>query len=141
LQDRLNVTIADALHNAGASLGDVLHAFTGALGQVLAGSGQVIPVVLRSRTSSAPAQGLAITSVVQQRFLDAANLHRAGIRRGDPTAALTLTFHTVIAAAAHRAIATPQWPDGLPWQQWADEIADMTTAYLQTQEHGSPARG
>lgn len=140
LQDRLNAAITAALDNPGTSLGDVLRAFTGALGEVLAGSGRVIPVLLGGHASSAPAQGLAITSAAQQRFFDVAHRHRTGMRRTDPTAALTVVFHTVIAAATHRAIATPQCPDGLTWQRWADEIADMTTAYLQTPEHASPAR-
>lgn len=139
LQDRLNAAITAALDNPGTSLGDVLRAFTGALGEVLAGSGRVIPVLLGGHTSSAPAQGIAITSAAQQRFFDVAH-RRTDIRRSDPAAALTVVFHTVIAAATHRAIATPQCPDGLSWQRWANEIADMTTAYLQTPDNKSPAR-
>jgi AcrR family transcriptional regulator len=134
LQDRLNFTTADALQEAGTSLGGVLHTFTAALSEVLAESGQVIPVLLESRTSGAPSQGLLITTALQQRFLDEAIRYRADILRANPTGALAFVFQTVVASAMHRAIATPQCPDGLNWEQWADEIAQMTTAYLQTHE-------
>jgi AcrR family transcriptional regulator len=134
LQDRLNFTTADALQEAGTSLGDVLHTFTAALSEVLAESGQVIPVLLESRTSGAPSQGLLVTTALQQRFLDAASRYRADIRHVNPTAALGVVFQTVVASAMHRAIATPPCPDGLNWEQWAGEIAQMTMAYLQTQE-------
>jgi AcrR family transcriptional regulator len=140
LQDRLNAAISGALNDSGTSLGEVLRGFTGALSEVLAGSGRVIPVLRGGRTSGAADQGLAITSVVQQRFLDVANRHRTGMRRGNPTAALKVVFHTVISAATYRATTTPQCLDGLTWQRWADEIADMMTAYLQTPEHSPPAR-
>jgi AcrR family transcriptional regulator len=141
LQDRINVAVAGALENPGTSLADVLHAFTAALGEVLADSGQVIPALLGSRTSGAPIQGLPITNALRQQFLAAATEHRADIRRSNPTAALHLALQTVIAAAAYRAIATLHWPDGLSWQQWATEIADMTTTYLQTHGHSSQSRG
>jgi hypothetical protein len=36
----------------------------------------------------------------------------------------------VLAAGTHRVLASPLWPDGLTWRQWAREIADMTLAYL-----------
>jgi hypothetical protein len=72
-------------------------------------------------------------TVLQQRFLDAAAPYRDDIRRDNPSTALTLAFRSVIAAAAHRAAATPWWPDGLTWPQCAHDTADMATAFLTTE--------
>ncbi|OBK33737.1 hypothetical protein A5658_12870 [Mycobacterium sp. 1245111.1] len=134
LQERLRVTISSALEKPSASLGEVLHAFTDALGQVLDESGPVISALLDSRTCSPPTQPLATTNSLAQQFLAAADSHRLDVGRADPTAALTFTFHTIVAAATYRAAATPPWPDNLSWQQWADEIGTMTSAYLHTRE-------
>ena len=141
LQNRIDAAIAGALQNPGTSLGDVLHAFTTALGEVLADSGQVIPALLGSRTGGTPIHGLPITNTLRQQFLNATIEHRADIRRRNPIAALNLALQTMIAAAAYRAIATLQSPDGLNWQQWATEIADMATTYLQTDKRSSQSRG
>lgn len=130
LQNRLNAAAADALRARGTSLDKVLKAFTGALAEVLAESGQIIPVLLGNGAHGAGHYALANTNVLERQFLDATAEYRADIRRPNPTRALKLSFHTVIAAATHRVITTPDRPDGLTWQKWSDEIAAMTTSYL-----------
>lgn len=135
LQDRLNTKIAEALKVRDTSLGEMLHAFTAALAEVLAESGDVIPALLGSRANGAPHYALATTNALEELFLNAGVEHRADIRRANPIVALKISIHTVIAAAIHRAITTPNCPDGLTWQQWSDEVADMTAGYLTCSHH------
>jgi AcrR family transcriptional regulator len=133
LAERLEEAVAQALDTAEPSLGGVIEAFTAALSGTLNESGRVIPAVLAGgRSVDAPEQGLRIITALQQRFLDAATLHGEQIRHPDAATALNIAFRSVIAAGTHRAAASPWWPDGLTWPQWAREIADMTLAYLTT---------
>lgn len=128
---RLENAVAEALDTAQPSLAGVVDAFTTALSQTLAQSGRIIPAILAGgRNADAPEQGLRIATGLQQRFFDAAAPYREQIRHEKPATALTVAFRSVIAAGTHRAAITPWWPDGLTWQQWARELADMTTAYL-----------
>jgi AcrR family transcriptional regulator len=128
---RLDAAITEALAAESSSLAGVLDSFTAALGAILAESGQVIPAILAGgRTADVPEHGLRTLITLQQRFVEAAAPHRGEIRRSHPDAALNIVFRTVIAASAHRAAIAPWWPDGLTWQQWARELADMNTAYL-----------
>jgi AcrR family transcriptional regulator len=130
---RLESSVAEALCIAQPSLAGVLGAFSTALSQILAESGRVIPAILAGRrTADSTEQGLHTLNALQRRFLDAAAPHRAQIRHRDPLIALDIAFRSVIAASAHRAALDPLWPDNLTWSEWADEIADMTTAYLTT---------
>ena len=131
LLTRLESAVTNALDSAQPSLAGIVDAFTGALSQTLAESGRIIPAILADgRSADAPEQGLRIATGLQQRFFDAAAPYREQIRHEKPATALTVAFRSVIAAGVHRAAITPWWPDGLTWQQWACEIADMTTAYL-----------
>jgi AcrR family transcriptional regulator len=131
LLSRLENAVTEALDTAQPSLAGVIDAFTAALSQTLAESGRIIPAILAGgRRTDAPEQGLRIAAGLQQRFFDAAAPYREQIRHEKPATALTVAFRSVIAAGAHRAALTPWWPDGLTWQQWARELADMTTAYL-----------
>ncbi|MBS4729444.1 TetR/AcrR family transcriptional regulator [Mycobacterium sp. SM1] len=136
---RLENAVAKALRTAQPSLAGVIHAFTAALSQTFAESGRVIPVILAGgRAADPPEQGLRIATGLQQRFFDAAAPYREQIRHERPASALTVVFRSVIAAGAHRAALAPWWPDGLTWQQWAHEIADMTTAYLTAEHKNTP---
>ena len=128
---RLENAVTEALEITRPSLAAVVEALTTALGQTFAESGRVIPAVLGGgRGADAPEQGLRAAAVLQQRFFDAAAPHLEQIRHKKPATALTVAFRSVIAAGVHRAAFAPRWPDGLTWQQWACEIADLTTAYL-----------
>ncbi len=128
---RLEDAVTGALETTGASLEEVVDAFTAALGRILAESGRIIPAVLGgARSADSPEQGLHTATVLQQRFFDAAAPHREQIRHEKPATALTVAFRSVIAAGVHRAAMIQWWPDGLTWEQWAREIANMTTAYL-----------
>ena len=128
---RLEHAITEALAAQSSSLADVLDAFTAALSQTMADSGQVIPAILAGgRSADVPEHGLRTMITLQQRFIEAAAPYRGQIRRPNPDAALNIAFRSVIAASAHRAAVAPWWPDGLTWQQWAAEIAEMTAAYL-----------
>lgn len=128
---RLETAVTEALDAASPSLAGVLDAFTAALSQTLDEIGRVIPAILAGgRSADVPQQGLRTVTALQQRFFDAAAPYREQIRHEKPATALTVAFRSVIATGAHRAASSPFWPDGLTWQQWAREIADMTTAYL-----------
>ncbi|MGC2655788.1 MAG: TetR/AcrR family transcriptional regulator [Mycobacterium sp.] len=128
---RLENAVTEALQTTSPSLAGVVDALTTALGETLAESGRIIPAVLGGgRSADTPEQGMRTATVLQQRFFDAAAPHREQIRHKQPATALTVAFRSVIAAGVHRAASAPWWPDGLTWQQWSREIADMTTAYL-----------
>jgi AcrR family transcriptional regulator len=136
---RIEHAVTEALDSASPSLAGVLDAFTAALSQTLAEIGRVIPALLAGgRSADVPEHGLRTATVLQQRFFDAAAPYREQIRHEKPATALTVAFRSVLAAGAHRAAITPWWPDGLTWQQWAREIADMTTSYL-IAEHQKPS--
>lgn len=128
---RMQDAVGDALAGAEPSVRGVLAAFTGALGEILSVSGQVIPVILAGhRVPEPPAQAGEALAGLQQRFLDAITPYRHEIDHPDPDRALRIAFRTVAGAAVHRAAVIRWWPDGLDWDDWAGEITDMTTAYL-----------
>lgn len=131
LAERLEEAVAAAFDQAEPSLGGAIDAFATALAETLDQSGRLIPVLLASgRRTDPPEQGMRTVTDLQQRFVDAAAAHRQQIRHPDPMMALNIAFRTVIAAGTHRAAMSPWLPDGLTWQQWAREIADMVTAHL-----------
>jgi AcrR family transcriptional regulator len=134
LMERLEDAVAQAFHDAEPSVAGVIDAFTAALGETMADCGRIIPAVLAgARSVDVPERGLRTVINLQQWFFEAIAPHQREIRHPDPTAALNIAFRTVIAGGAHRAAIEPWLPDGLTWQQWAREIADMTTAYLTTE--------
>lgn len=134
---RLEEAVLQALDTMQPTLAGVLSAFTSALGRVLSESGQVIPAVLAGGSSADAAQhALDLLTGLQQRFIDAAGPHRDELRHRDPETVLVIAFRSILAAGTHRAAVVSFWPDGLDWPQWADEIAEMTTAYLTTGHQG-----
>jgi AcrR family transcriptional regulator len=134
LMERLEDAVAQALQNAEPSVAGVMDAFTAAIGETMADCGRIIPAVLAgARSVDVPERGLRTVMNLQQWFFEAVGPHQQEIRHPDPAAALNIAFRTVIAGGAHRAAIEPWLPDGLTWQQWAREIADMTTAYLTTE--------
>ncbi|MGO9511375.1 MAG: TetR/AcrR family transcriptional regulator [Mycobacterium sp.] len=131
LIERLEDAVAQAFQRAEPSVAGVMDAFTEALGETLAESGRIIPAVLAgARSVDASERGLRTVMNLQQRFFEAVAPYQKEIRHPNPAAALNLVFRSVLAGGAHRAAIEPWLPDGLTWQQWAREIADMTTAYL-----------
>jgi AcrR family transcriptional regulator len=131
LVERLDHSVTNALENAGPSLAGVVDALATALSETLNDSARLIPAILAGgRTADPPEEGLRTLTDLRCRFFDAAAPYREQIRHPDPDAALEMTFRTVIGSATHRAAVFPWLPDGLTWQRWAGEIADMTAAYL-----------
>jgi AcrR family transcriptional regulator len=134
LVERVEESVAAALEDAEPSLEGVVNALTAALSETLNEIARLIPAILAGgRTAEPPEEGLRTLMRLQRRFFDAAAPYREQIRHPDPDAALDMTFRTVVGAAAHRAATSPWLPDGLTWQQWAREIADMAAAYLVTE--------
>lgn len=135
VRDRLLAALEDnitaALEAAQPTLAGTIAAFTHALGDTFARSGKIAPALLSGqRTAAALQRGLATMTALQRRFLDEATNYRDDIRRSQPASALELTLRTIIAAGVHRAAIAQMWPDGRTWPQWADEITDMSMAYL-----------
>ena len=134
LVERLEQSVAAALENAEPSLEGVVNALATALSEALNEIARLIPAILAGgHRADPPEQGLRTLISLRRRFFDAAAPYREQIPHPDPDAALDMTFRTVIGAGAHRAATSPWLPDGLTWQQWAREIADMTAAYLVTE--------
>ncbi|GAB7144299.1 TetR/AcrR family transcriptional regulator [Mycobacterium riyadhense] len=137
LAERLEEAVAAAFDTAEPSLGGVIDAFATALAETLNQNGRLIPALLASaRSADPPEQGLRAVTGLQQRFVDAATAHQEQIRHPDPVVALNIAFRTVLAAGTHRAAISPWLPDGLTWQQWAREMADMVTAHLTANRQG-----
>lgn len=137
LLSRLEEAVREAFDSPQPAIGGVLSAFTSALSGILAQSGQVIPVILAGgHSADAALQGRGLMTGLQQRFIDAASPHRDEFGHPDAATALSIAFRSIIAASAHRAAVASFWPDGLTWPQWADEVAQMATAYLTTGQQG-----
>ncbi len=109
-----------------------MDAFTAALGETMAETAGASsrPSWPARAASMSSERGLRTVMNLQQWFFEAVAPYQQEIRHPNPAAALNLVFRSVIAGGAHRAAIEPWLPDGLTWQQWAREIADMTTAYL-----------
>lgn len=142
LAARLEDAVTKALDAAPPSLAGVVEAFVAALSETFSENGRIIPAILAGGHSpEPPVQGLRVATVMQQRFLDAAAPYREQIRHRRPVTALTVVFRSVIATGTHRAAVNLWWPDGLTWQQWARETADMSTAYLTGGHESASAPG
>jgi AcrR family transcriptional regulator len=127
----LQTTIAGALSARAPGIDGVVDAFTHGFAEYLARVGPLYTAVLSApRPADRHESGLAAIAGVQRLFFDAALPHSAEITHPSPSTALTTAMRTVLAAGVHRAAVAPWWPDGLGWDQWADEITAMTTAYL-----------
>lgn len=132
----LQAATTTALQDAQPSLSGVITAFVRALAAYFNRLGIVYAAVIGGvRAEDNRERGLAAVTAVQRLFLDAALAYSAEITHKAPSTALTTVLRTVLAAAVHRAAVVKLWPDGLSWDQWADEIAYMTTTYL-TKPHG-----
>jgi AcrR family transcriptional regulator len=130
---RLEETIAESLNAAEPGLAGVISAVTHGVATNLTRSGQVASALVGGqRTPEAHQRGLQTLTVLQRLFLEAAAPYTHQIVRSARSNALTTTLRTIIGAGGHRAAAIQWWPDGLSWQQWADEITEMATAYLIT---------
>lgn len=134
---RLEDDLAGALDAATGGLRDVVQAFT----RTLADDGAHTPVVTQLVWQSEGVHGHGrfrqALENAQRRFLDAATAHLAEVRRANPEEALVIVFRTIIAARAHRKLTWDVWPDGIGWDRWSEEVADMALLYLTTP--GDPA--
>lgn len=131
LMARLEAAVLTALDAAPPSLQGVVGAFIEALGQTLSDSGRLIPAIMEGgRSGDVPARGLAVITVLQERFLTAAQPYHEQICHPDPKSALLVAFRSTMAMGAYRAASADMWPDPLGWSDWSREITDMTTLYL-----------
>lgn len=141
LLEHLESTVAESLDTAEPSLAGVVEAFTHALATSFTRSGRVVSTLATvQRTPEMAQRALQTLAVLQRLFLDAAAPHGHQIAQAAQSTALTITLRTIIGAGAHRAAAIQWWPDGLTWEQWADQIADMATTYLTTSDRRGPTR-
>lgn len=142
LLEHLESTVTESLGTAEPSLGGVIEAFTHALATSFTRSGRVASTLAAGqRTPETAQRALQTLTVLQRLFLDAAAPHGHQIVQTAQSTALTTTLRTIIGAGAHRAAAIEWWPDGLTWEQWADQIAAMATTYLTTPDRrGQHAR-
>jgi hypothetical protein len=91
----------------------------------------VIPAIIAGGyNADAPVQGLRTVGLLQERFVAAAAPYAKQIRHPEPQTALVVVFRNAVSYGAHRAASLQMWPDGLTWEQWSAEIADMSMAYL-----------
>lgn len=127
----LEDTVAESLDAAEPSLTGVIAAFSHALADSLTRSGRVASTLIAGqRTPEMQQRGLSTATAMQRLFLDAATPYADQITHAAPATALNTALRSIVAAGAHRAATDRWWPDDLTWSQWADEIADMATAYL-----------
>lgn len=138
VKDRLLTRVEDditaALAATSGGLADVVDAFTRALADGFSAGAHVIPHVVGSggrAIGSSERSRLALENI-QRLFCDAATAHLDEVRRADPATALTITVRTITAACIHRAVIGRNTPDGLSWDRWCQQVADMATLYLTT---------
>ena len=129
--DDLQTTLAEALSAPAPDIAGVVSAFTYGFADYLERIGPLYSAILNApRPPDRHETGMAAIMDVQRRFFDAALPHTAEITRPSPSAALSTAMRTILGTGVHRAAAAPWWPDGLTWNQWAEEMTAMTTAYL-----------
>jgi AcrR family transcriptional regulator len=126
---RIEQEVADALAaSADQDLTGVIAAFADALASAFAPHCQVIPDLLA--VDDQAQRGVHAIATLHRMFLDALAPHLGDIRRTDPMTAVALASRTLIGACVHRASVIRALPDGISWQTWAEQMTDMTTAYL-----------
>lgn len=137
VKDRLLTRVEDditaALDAADDGLPEVVGAFTRALADGFSAGAHVIPhVVGGARPVGSSERSRRALENIQRLFLEATTAHLDEVRRADPAAALTVAVRTITAACIHRAVIGRNTPDGLSWDRWCDQVADMATLYLTT---------
>ncbi|MCV7193968.1 TetR/AcrR family transcriptional regulator [Mycolicibacterium brumae] len=129
--DDLQSTVSAALATPTPDLAGAVSAFAGALADYLGRTGPLYTAALTaSRRPDKRDRALAVLTGLQRVFFDAALPHAAEITHPAPSTALNTALRTIIGAGVHRAATAPLWPDGLGWEQWASEMAEMATGYL-----------
>ena len=141
VKDRLLTRVEDditvALDAPGRSLPDVVDRFTHALADGFSAGAHVVPhVVGKGQGLGSSERSRRALDSIQRLFLDAATVHLDEVRRSDPTTALAIAFRTITAACIHRTITWRAVPDGISWERWSEQVADMATLYLTTPDPG-----
>ncbi len=140
LLTRMEDDITTALETVEGGLPEVVDAFTRALADGMSAGAHVIPhVVGKARTTESSERSRRALEHIERLFLDATTAHLGEIRRAEPMTALLVAFRTIIAGCIHRTVTLHAWPDGISWNRWAEQVADMATMYLTSPDRGDRA--
>jgi AcrR family transcriptional regulator len=142
VKDRLLTRVEDAITAAldatHGGLPEIIDAFTHALADGFSAGAHVIPHVAgTSHNIGSSERSRRALENIQRLFLDATTAHLDQVRRSDPTTALAIAFRTITAACIHRTITWRAVPDGISWDRWSEQVADMATLYLTTPAPGN----
>lgn len=137
VKDRLLTRVEDditaALDTTDGGLPEVIEAFTHALADGFSAGAHVIPhMVGTSHDIGSSERSRQALENLQRAFLDATTAHLDQVRRSDSTTALAMAFRTITGACIHRTITWRAVPDGISWDRWSEQVADMATLYLTT---------
>ncbi|WP_167754228.1 hypothetical protein, partial [Amycolatopsis nivea] len=130
--ERFETDLASALRAPTPDLGTTIDIYVDSVVRNISRAGNVLRQhIAETRTELQPEDpALSALAAAQRLLLDAASGHVGEVRRSDPITALSLVARTVLGACVQRALAGSGSPDGLSWDRWRDEIADMTIGYL-----------
>ncbi|MFF9351921.1 TetR/AcrR family transcriptional regulator [Streptomyces sp. NPDC014734] len=132
---RVEEDITVALGAVDGGLSEVVDAFTRSLADGFSAGAHVIPhVVGKSRGTESSERSRRALEHIERLFLASAMAHAGEIRRAEPLAALLVAFRTITAACVHRTVTLHVWPDGISWNRWSQQVADMATVYLTSPE-------
>jgi AcrR family transcriptional regulator len=134
LLGELETSVGDALRSPGPELRDTVRAFVEALATTFAQHGRVFPDLLDSQRADGRDRALESLAAIQRSFAEAVQSGMDGVRRADQERAVRTAARNVLGACVHRAATERYWPDGLDWETWAAETAQMTLAYLTSPE-------
>ncbi|WP_307865271.1 TetR/AcrR family transcriptional regulator [Streptomyces montanisoli] len=131
--------VADRLRAAAPSLSGVTGAFSHALLESFAGSGNLFPELLRLRGTSAVDRGARTITEIHRLLLQAAAPYAHEIRRSEPQAALDTVARAILGACFHNSLRPDPAADEAARRRYADELGDMAVAYLLSPGRRSPS--
>ncbi|MFG2622524.1 TetR/AcrR family transcriptional regulator [Streptomyces sp. NPDC048507] len=130
--ERREEYVAERLRDAEPSLAGVMDAYAHALLQSFADSSGLFPELLRTRGTRSLDRGARTITELHRQLLAAAEPHVREIRRSDPRAALDTAARAVLGACFHNSVRPDAVTGEAARRRYADELADMATAYLLT---------
>ncbi|NSC25575.1 hypothetical protein FM076_32260 [Streptomyces albus subsp. chlorinus] len=129
---RLEDHLAARLDDCEPSLPGVLDAFAHALAYSYASGSRFIAGLLPGQAVGLSERAARTAAEVRRLLHEAATPYLGQIRRTDPPAALDAVARTVLGACVHAVLRPDGLDDADAWKWYADQLGDMTLAYLRT---------
>ncbi|MCX4779835.1 TetR/AcrR family transcriptional regulator [Streptomyces sp. NBC_01264] len=130
--ERREEYVAERLRAAEPSLPGVMDAYAHALLQSFADHSSLFPELLRTRGTRSLDRGARTITELHRLLLEAAAPYAGQIRRSRPQQALDTAARALLGACFHNSVRPDAATGEAARRRYADELADMATAYLLT---------